>query len=132
MSLRCTLVLLLALILLPAAVSGADPASAAPEAAQPEAATAPTPLLEFDAGAPGCPAAVPMSKREIDDPKAPGTQECQYTCPFGFCPDFPDRPPATCENGCCVYPICGGGECDFPWECPPFHDCLAGCCIHQT
>lgn len=116
---------LLAVLSLPLPVQGAE------EEPTPSPAQTPT-TPEASTDALACVLETAEAGEPLLETPAPTARSCQHTCPFGFCPDFPNLPPATCENGCCVYPACGGGECTFPGECPPFHDCIGGCCIHQT
>jgi hypothetical protein len=57
---------------------------------------------------------------------------CIYRCTSPFdCPDMPDLPPGTCENGCCTYET-SCDPCHFANECSgyPLADCWSGCCVY--
>jgi len=60
---------------------------------------------------------------------APIALSCENRCPF--CPDYPDRPPATCDGGgCCIYEYTCHSPCDFDSDCGEMASCWSGCCYY--
>lgn len=56
---------------------------------------------------------------------------CTYNC-FNakMCPYFPDREPAMCLSGCCVFPEPTCNNCAFDYDCGSQANCYGGCCYY--
>ncbi len=71
----------------------------------------------------------PLFQTALTNAQSIGASCASYHCPF--CPDFPDLPPATCENGCCVYET-SCDSCQFDSDCGQLASCWSGCCYYWT